>query len=165
MVHRTCPWAKAMPDGPYIAASPNMRAMAPGLKIVGAISPPFAPSFSTEENAEMVAAINAAAPDALFVGLEAPKQELWLSEHHDALNVPLRMGVGAAFDFTAGTKKQASERVSQLGLEWLVRWADEPKRLSLRLLKSFGIFPYFAQKNGLEVLRFRAQKEDDNEAG
>lgn len=134
-----------------------MRFMAPGIEIVGALSPPFAKEFSSEQDEAMLQAIEAAKPDALFVGLQAPKQELWLSKHHERLQVPLRMGVGAAFDFTAGNKKQAPEWVSKIGLEWFVRWADEPRRLTGRYLRSVLIFLYFTIQCGPQVLRLRSQ--------
>lgn len=130
----------------------NMRAQAPGVEIVGAISPPYVDEFSAEQDDALLGAIEAAAPDALFVGLQAPKQELWLSKHHDRLKVPLRMGVGAAFDFTAGIKKQAPHWLSKVGLEWFVRWADEPRRLTGRYLRSTLIFPYFFARLSLELV-------------
>lgn len=135
----------------------QMELMAPGIVIVGTYSPPFAKVFSEEQDEAMLTAIAEAKADALFVGLQAPKQELWLSQHHAELDVPFRMGVGAAFDFTAGTKRQASHRVSKLGLEWLVRWADEPKRLTGRYVRSFAIFGLFLWHHGLQVLRLRQQ--------
>ena len=135
----------------------NMELMAPGVKIVGTLSPPFAKEFSVAQDEAMLRAIEDANPDALFVGLQAPKQELWLSKHHDRLSVPLRMGVGAAFDFTAGTKKQAPEWASKAGLEWLVRLLDEPRRLTGRYLQSCLLFWYFLLRNGAELLRLTKQ--------
>lgn len=135
----------------------QMQVMAPGVEIVGTLSPPFARTFTPEQNQEMLDAIDEATPDALFVGLQAPKQELWLSQHHDVLRVPLRMGVGAAFDFTAGTKKHASAWVSKVGLEWFIRWVDEPRRLTSRYLLSVAVFGYFLWHNGLQVLRIKRQ--------
>jgi N-acetylglucosaminyldiphosphoundecaprenol N-acetyl-beta-D-mannosaminyltransferase len=135
----------------------NMQEMAPGVIIAGTLSPPFTPRFSEAQNEAMLGAIEAADPDALFVGLQAPKQELWLSQHHERLKVPLRMGVGAAFDFTAGTKSHAPAWVSNAGLEWFVRWSDEPRRLTGRYLRSCLVFVYFAWRNGLQVLRLVKQ--------
>jgi N-acetylglucosaminyldiphosphoundecaprenol N-acetyl-beta-D-mannosaminyltransferase len=135
----------------------RMKEMAPGVEIVGALSPPFAKVFSKAQDDAMLGAIEQAQPDALFVGLQAPKQETWLSQHHERLVVPLRMGVGAAFDFTAGTKKQAPHWVSKMGLEWFVRWATEPRRLTGRYLKSVAVFVFFFWRNGLQILRVRPQ--------
>ena len=136
----------------------RMQVMAPGVTIVGTLSPPFAKQFTRAQNEAMLAAIKTAKPDALFVGLQAPKQELWLSQHHDQLDVPVRMGVGAAFDFTAGTKKQAAHWVSKMGMEWFIRWSDEPRRLTGRYLRSMLIFGYFIWHHGLEVARLKRQK-------
>ena len=135
----------------------QMELMAPGVEIVGTLSPPFAKQFTPAQNDAMLAAIAEAKADALFVGLQAPKQELWLSQHHAELDVPFRMGVGAAFDFTAGTKKQAPHWVSKAGLEWFVRWSDEPRRLTGRYLRSCAVFVYFMLRHGLEVLRLKRQ--------
>jgi N-acetylglucosaminyldiphosphoundecaprenol N-acetyl-beta-D-mannosaminyltransferase len=71
----------------------------------------------------------------LFVGLGCPKQERWMIEHRG--RVPAVMfGVGAAFDFIAGTKKQAPRWMMRLGLEWIFRFATEPRRLARRYLKN-----------------------------
>jgi N-acetylglucosaminyldiphosphoundecaprenol N-acetyl-beta-D-mannosaminyltransferase len=69
----------------------------------------------------------------LFVGLGCPKQESWMASHRDRLPVVL-IGVGAAFDFVAGTKAQAPRWMRRSGLEWLFRLADEPRRLWRRYL-------------------------------
>ena len=133
----------------------NMETFAPGVSIVGTLSPPFAKMFTEDQDQAMLDAIDNAAPDALFVGLQAPKQELWLSKHHARLKVPVRMGVGAAFDFTAGTKKHAPAWVSRIGLEWFVRWADEPRRLTGRYLLSCALFGYFLRRHWREILRLK----------
>ncbi|HET9594754.1 MAG TPA: WecB/TagA/CpsF family glycosyltransferase [Anaeromyxobacteraceae bacterium] len=107
----------------------------PGLEIVGTIAPPFG-DWGDEVDAALAAAVNAAHPDALFVGMTAPKQELWLSRNLHGLDVPFAMGVGAAFDFLAGTKPRAPRAVGRLGLEWLWRLVAEPRRMWRRNLSS-----------------------------
>lgn len=111
----------------------NLRERLPGVKIVGSLAPPFR-SFTVEEDREIVEAINAAAPDILWVGLGAPKQELWMAEHHGRLKVPVMIGVGAAFDFHAGSKKRAPVWMQKSGLEWAWRLYQEPGRLWRRYL-------------------------------
>jgi N-acetylglucosaminyldiphosphoundecaprenol N-acetyl-beta-D-mannosaminyltransferase len=69
----------------------------------------------------------------LFVGLGAPRQERWMAEHKGRVNVVM-LGVGAAFDFLAGSKRQAPRLVQTLGLEWLFRLVNEPRRLWRRYL-------------------------------
>lgn len=111
----------------------------PGLDVVGAITPPFRPLTAAEDDAA-VAEINAARPDIVWVGLSTPKQERWMASHIGRLNAPVLIGVGAAFDFLAGEKKQAPLWMQRNGLEWLFRLASEPKRLWRRY---FSIVPRF----------------------
>jgi len=105
----------------------------PGLAVVGWDAPPFRPSTEAED-AVAVAAINTARPDIVWVGLGTPRQERWMAEHRDRLQAPVLLGVGAAFDFHAGVKKQAPAWMQRTGLEWLFRLAREPRRLWRRYL-------------------------------
>jgi N-acetylglucosaminyldiphosphoundecaprenol N-acetyl-beta-D-mannosaminyltransferase len=100
----------------------------PRLKVVGTLCPPFRP-LTPEEDAEMVARINVAGPDIVWVGLSTPKQEYWMASHIGRINAPVLIGVGAAFDFLAGTKRQAPTWMQHNGLEWLFRLCVEPRRL------------------------------------
>ncbi|HET6465682.1 MAG TPA: WecB/TagA/CpsF family glycosyltransferase, partial [Nitrospiria bacterium] len=111
----------------------KLRNRFPGIKIVGSFGPPFR-VLTAEEDGEIVGTINAAAPDILWVGLGAPKQELWMAEHHGLLKVPVMIGVGAAFDFHAGSKKRAPLWMQKSGLEWAWRLSQEPGRLWRRYL-------------------------------
>ena len=99
-----------------------------GLNVVGTLCPPFR-ALTPEEDAKVVARINAAAPDIVWVGLSTPKQEYWMASHVGRINAPVLIGVGAAFDFLAGTKKQAPAWMQRNGLEWLFRLCAEPRRL------------------------------------
>ena len=80
-----------------------------------------------EENEAIEAIINSGAK-LVFVGLGCPKQEQWMAKHTDRLPAIL-LGVGAAFDFHAGTVSQAPRWMMNLGLEWLYRLLQEPRRL------------------------------------
>jgi N-acetylglucosaminyldiphosphoundecaprenol N-acetyl-beta-D-mannosaminyltransferase len=73
--------------------------------------------------------LNAAGADILWVGLSTPKQELWMHQHRPHLTAPVLIGVGAAFDFHAGFKRQAPRWMQRSGLEWLFRLTQEPRRL------------------------------------
>lgn len=108
-----------------------LTARFPGLIVAGCESPPFHP-LSEAENADALARIDAAAPDLLWIGLGAPKQELWMGRQRDRLEVPVMLGVGAAFDFLSGAKPQAPTWMRRHGLEWLFRLASEPRRLAKR---------------------------------
>ena len=124
----------------------NLRKIFPSLQIAGAYSPPFKKQFSERENEKIVSLINKVKPDVLFVGLGAPKQERWIWEHKDELQVPVSVGVGAAFDFVAGTVKRAPRWMQKWGLEWLFRVCQEPRRLWRRYLISNSIFLWLVGK-------------------
>jgi N-acetylglucosaminyldiphosphoundecaprenol N-acetyl-beta-D-mannosaminyltransferase len=104
----------------------------PGLRIAFAMSPPFR-ALGPAEDAEVVADIRESGARILFVGLGCPKQERWMTAHREALPCVL-LGVGAAFDFLAGAKRQAPGWLQRAGLEWLFRLVSEPRRLWRRYL-------------------------------
>lgn len=104
----------------------------PNIKIAYAYSPPYRP-LTTEEDLEITANIDASGTQILFMGLGCPKQENWMAEHRDRLRCVM-LGVGASFDFYAGNVKEAPPWLGRLGLEWLYRLWQEPKRLWRRYL-------------------------------
>jgi N-acetylglucosaminyldiphosphoundecaprenol N-acetyl-beta-D-mannosaminyltransferase len=111
----------------------HLRQLYSGLKIAGTHSPPFR-ELSADEDEDVVRLINAARPDLLWVGLGAPKQELWMAAHAHRLNASVLIGVGAAFDIHAGLIRQAPRWVQPGGLEWAFRLTQEPGRLWRRYL-------------------------------
>ena len=117
----------------------------PGIKIAGCHSPPFKP-LSLSEDAEVVDKINRSGAQFLWVGLGAPNQEKWMAKHLGRIKVPVMLGVGAAFDFHAGTIRQASRCMQKAGLEWLFRLFMEPRRLWKRYLYNNPRFVYHAGK-------------------
>ncbi|MFZ6029769.1 MAG: WecB/TagA/CpsF family glycosyltransferase [Chloroflexota bacterium] len=129
----------------------NLLKRYPELKIVGVHAPPFHPLSSEEVDAE-TQAINDANPDIVWVGLSTPKQEYWMDRNRTRLNAKVLIGVGAAFDFHAGLKKQAPYWVQRSGLEWLFRMATEPRRLWKRYLFNNPVFLAltFAQLLGIK---------------
>lgn len=110
-----------------------------GLKVVGGYSPPFRP-LTAAEDAAVVDLISAAAPDVLWVGLGCPKQERWMFEHRDRLQVPVMLGVGQVFDLYSGRIRRAPTWMRRYGLEWLYRLGSNPGRLWRRYLISNTIF-------------------------
>jgi N-acetylglucosaminyldiphosphoundecaprenol N-acetyl-beta-D-mannosaminyltransferase len=104
----------------------------PGLQVVYRSSPPFRP-LTPEEERQTVEGLHRSGARILFVGLGAPKQERWMAGHRGQVDAVM-LGVGAAFDFLAGRKRQAPRLVQRLGLEWLFRLAHEPRRLWRRYL-------------------------------
>ena len=99
----------------------------PGAKVVGMYSPPFRALTPGEDEAD-VARINAAAPDFVWVGLGAPKQERWMAAHAGRVHA-LMLGVGAAFDYEAGNIQRAPGWMQRHNLEWLYRLLQDPARL------------------------------------
>lgn len=128
----------------------NLQRRFPGLQVAGTYSPPFR-SLTPAECSEIVARINSTAPDIVWVGLGSPKQDLWMAEQRARLDAPLLIGVGAAFDFHAGIKKQAPRWMQRLGLEWFFRLLLEPRRLWRRYLLGNPRFVWnlFLQYTGL----------------
>jgi N-acetylglucosaminyldiphosphoundecaprenol N-acetyl-beta-D-mannosaminyltransferase len=123
-----------------------------GLKVSGSFSPPFR-KLSVSEDHEIVQMINNADPDILWVGLGSPKQDIWMYEHRDKLNARVMVGVGAAFDFFAETKKQAPVFMRKAGLEWLFRLVSEPARLWKRYIIGNPVFLFLACKELLAEKR------------
>lgn len=116
----------------------------PKLNIVGMYSPPFRPMTEEEDN-EAVERINAAKPDFIWVGLGAPKQEIWMAQHEDRVK-GVMLGVGAGFDFHAGTIKRAPKWMQEICMEWLYRIMQDPKRLLWRYLDTNFSFLWYLWK-------------------
>ncbi len=130
----------------------NMQARFPRAEVVGALSPPFRP-LAPEEESAIEATIADARPDIVWVGLSTPKQERWMAAHVGRVHAPVLVGVGAAFDFHAGLKRQAPAWMQRSGLEWAFRLASEPRRLAGRYLRNN---PRFAWLVATATLRDRA---------
>jgi N-acetylglucosaminyldiphosphoundecaprenol N-acetyl-beta-D-mannosaminyltransferase len=129
----------------------SLRKRFPGLEIVGACSPPFR-SVTRQEDEQIVATINTAAPDILWVGLSTPKQEKWMHAHRDRLRVPVLIGVGAAFDINSGRISQAPAWMREHGMEWFFRLTQEPRRLWRRYIIYGSQFIFYV---ALELLGFK----------
>lgn len=120
--------------GALVQLTLELRRRCPGLQIVGGHSPPFRPP-TPEEDAATIADIHASGADVVWVGTGQPKQEQWMARMRERLDTPLLVGVGAAFDFHAGLVPQAPPWMQRLGLEWVFRLAQEPRRLWRRYLR------------------------------
>jgi len=135
-------------QGALVQLALNLRRRFPGLQIVGGYSPPFRP-LSAEEVDAVVAEINHAKPDVVWVGIGVPKQEKWMAALRDRIDAPVLVGVGAAFDFHAGLVPQAPSWMQSAGLEWLYRLGQEPRRLWRRYARYNPRFVLgFAQQYG-----------------
>ena len=124
----------------------------PNVKIAGTYSPPFKSEFSASDNREMIERINNSQADVLWIGLTAPKQEKWIFEHRDQLKVNFAAPIGAAFDFFVGNINRAGPVWQNMGLEWLPRLLQEPRRLWRRSLLS-------APRFFVRTIRYRLQSK------
>ena len=111
----------------------------PGIKIVGTDSPPMGIS-SPQEIEQQLACIIAAKPEVVWIGLGAPKQEIWMAQHRHRLAGMTLCGVGAAFDFHTGRVRRAPAWMQRCGLEWAHRCCSEPRRLAPRYAKTICRF-------------------------
>ncbi|MGN6380494.1 MAG: WecB/TagA/CpsF family glycosyltransferase [Gaiellales bacterium] len=127
----------------------KLRERYPDIQIAGTLSPPFR-QLSVAEEEEIAAGIRAVEPHIVWVGLGLPKQDEWMHRNSERLGPVLSMGVGAAFDFLAGTKPRAPMWMRSHGLEWLHRVRSEPRRLAYRYLTTNSEFIFRA---GVEVAR------------
>ncbi len=105
----------------------------PGIEVCGAYSPPFGPALF-DELPTVTRRIDETGADVVWVGLGAPRQEQWMEAARPLLKAPLLLGVGAVFEFAAGTKRRAPEWMQRVGLEWAYRLMQEPRRLFKRYL-------------------------------
>lgn len=126
----------------FLGGAPGAAALArqkllvelPNLQVVGIDDGRIDVNGSPEQNQPILERINAAHPDLLLVALGAPKQELWSHEQRAQLGSAVAVGVGASLDFIAGSQRRAPRWMSESGLEWAYRLAQDPKRMASRYL-------------------------------
>lgn len=133
------------------ALAARLREAHPGLVIADLISPPFHKPDAAEGEG-LLARIRSAQPHIVWIGLGSPKQELWMHRHAAAIPGALCMGVGAAFDLSAGAVRRAPPLVQRLGLEWCYRILQEPNRLTRRYAATV---PRFVLALALDFARTR----------
>ena len=123
----------------------------PGLQIVGTYTPPFR-DLTSEEEKEIIGQVRTARPHILWVGLSTPKQERFMARYIDRLEVPLLVGVGAAFDYHTGRINDCSDWIKRAGMQWMHRLIQDPRRLWKRYLRNN---PAFIWKIALQFLKFK----------
>jgi N-acetylglucosaminyldiphosphoundecaprenol N-acetyl-beta-D-mannosaminyltransferase len=112
-----------------------------GVQVVGTYCPPLGFERNSLENARILAAVAAAKPDLLVVGLGAPKQELWVHRHRHQLRAKVALCAGATIDFLAENRRRSPVWMRHIGLEWLHRVWCEPRRLAGRYARDAWVFP------------------------
>lgn len=133
----------------------NLKKQYPNIQIAGTFCPPFR-ELSIEEEKDMIQYIKESKADMVWVGLGLLKQEKWIAKYQEQIDVPWAIGVGAAFDFYAGTVKRAPEFYQKIGFEWLYRLLREP-RMFKRNVNSF-IFMFKAMARGLKDNFIKGEK-------
>jgi len=123
----------------------KLAANHPQVKVVGTCSPPLRPARPPSapldaDELQEIRAIDAARPDIVWVGLGAPKQELWMARARPHLGAPVMVGVGAAFDFISERLPRAPLWMQRAGLEWAFRLLQDPGRLAGRYLTTNPLF-------------------------
>jgi N-acetylglucosaminyldiphosphoundecaprenol N-acetyl-beta-D-mannosaminyltransferase len=128
----------------------RLQARYKGLSVVGISSPPWGFEHDPQILSKLLAQIAEAKPQIIFVGLGAPKQEMFIDQHLRALHIPVAIGVGGSFEILSGQVQRAPIWMQQTGLEWLFRLLREPRRLWKRYC--FGnfhflwiVFMYYSQ--------------------
>lgn len=119
-----------------------MKVSFPSSHISGFFSPPYRP-FTPEENELFIKHMNESGADIFWIGLGAPKQEMWMYENYKKLNRGVMIGIGAGFDYLAGNTRHAPEWMKNFALEWLYRLIQEPRRLWKRYLITNTLFVWY----------------------
>lgn len=127
-------------EGAAAAAAARLSARHPSLEICGVHCPPLNFEKNPEECGKIAAAIDAARPHLLFVGLGAPKQEYWMYRNCEQLEVPVSLGIGVSFELVGGIVPRAPQWMQRGGLEWFYRLCAEPGRLWKRYLVGNVLF-------------------------
>jgi N-acetylglucosaminyldiphosphoundecaprenol N-acetyl-beta-D-mannosaminyltransferase len=127
----------------------------PGLQVVGTYTPPFRP-LTPEEEGNLLALMVRLKPHILWVGLSTPKQEKFMAQFVGRLQVPLLVGVGAAFDYHTGTIRDCSNWIKRAGLQWVHRLMQDPRRLWKRYLLNNPAFIWQAAR---QILGSRRDSE------
>jgi len=120
------------------ATARAMQEKFPGLRVAGTRHG----YFGAEEDEAVIEAINASGADILLVAMGAPRQEMWLAKHAEALQVPVRMGVGGLFDYYSGSIPRAPLWMREIGLEWVWRLLQEPGRMWKRYIIGNPLYLY-----------------------
>ena len=145
-------------EGAASKAAEILKVRYPGLIVCGICSPDFGFEKDPILNNKIIQMIQESKPDFLFIGLGAPKQEIWADKYKDIYKVPVSIGIGVSFEFISGMVKRAPVWMQQIGLEWFWRLLMEPRRLWKRYLiddmQFFGMV--IRQKMGLKSAQSKA---------
>jgi N-acetylglucosaminyldiphosphoundecaprenol N-acetyl-beta-D-mannosaminyltransferase len=119
--------------------SKSLQTKFPGLQIVGTYTPPFR-ELTPREEQEVADQVHRSRPHILWVGISTPKQERFMARYFEQLQVPLLVGVGAAFDYHTGRLRDCPDWIKRAGLQWFHRLLQDPRRLAKRYLRNNSTF-------------------------
>lgn len=136
-------------EGTLSSLLDRVRRDLPKLQVAGTFSPPFR-DLTPSEDSEIIEMLNNSRTDILWVGLGLPKQERWIFDHKDYLNIPVSVGVGAAFKFCSGKVRRAPSWIGDNGFEWLWRLIFEPRRVWKRVLIDAPYFVFCLVKESID---------------
>ncbi len=139
------------------SAAQVLRDRHPDLDIVGTYCPPYGFESDTVELAKINTIIKAAAPNILFVGLGAPKQEYWIYANHQEIGTPISIGIGVSFELVSGMVARAPKLMQKAGLEWFFRLLVEPRRLWKRYFAGNTLFLWLVLKQVLNLYKFKLE--------
>lgn len=142
----------------------RLTELIPGVNIVGTYTPPFRP-LNAQEESELKSLVKETRPDILWVGLGTPKQEKFMSQYIGDLDIPLMVGVGAAFDFHCGILRDAPQWMKKSGLQWVHRLIQEPRRLAKRYLINNPKFLYLITLQFMGIRSFGVRSGELNRRG
>lgn len=141
------------PPGSAEKAAERLQLNAPGLNIVWTYCPPIGFQHSEVESKKICDHLNEHKVNLVFLGVGSPKQEKWIYHHRKQLNIGVILGIGAAIEFCAGTLPRAPRWMQRVGLEWVFRTLQDPKRLAPRYLGNMKFL-------GFVVASIRRQRGD-----
>jgi N-acetylglucosaminyldiphosphoundecaprenol N-acetyl-beta-D-mannosaminyltransferase len=131
--------------------SERMAKEFPKIRVAGTYSPPFKSDYTQTDLDVMISAINKVKPDVLWIGMTAPKQEKWIFNNKHQIKVKFAGAIGAVFDFYTGRIKRSHPLFQKLGLEWLPRLMQEPRRLWRRMFISAPIFVFHVLRERMNI--------------
>ena len=121
-------------EGVAAKAAENLKQRYPGLNIAGTYSPPFGFEKDKKEIEKINRMLYKSKADMLFVGMGVPKQDIFIYENMNKYQIPMSFSIGATIDFLAGVQKRAPKWMSKIGMEWLYRLLQDPKRMFKRYI-------------------------------
>lgn len=130
-------------------AAQRLRTRYPGANIVGCHHGYFSP----DEEPQVIQSIREAQPDVLCVAMGIPKQEKWIDLHRNTLEVPVSIGVGGTFDVLSGRMRRAPLWMQRIGMEWLWRVGQNPRKISKVILLPQFAWMVLTHQKAIEVLR------------